>query len=1265
MNKIIFIADSWGYTKGGINSFNIDLCKSVSSVISSELEIICIVPHAKQDHIKDASNSGIKLIPLHDNEEPFNVDSMSTAKDMLLKNEGMILWVIGHDVITGNYANQLRDLINKNKSSEGKKNTQAAIINHMDYETYYMLKIIENNNDIESFNKKVSNQEEVLLKADSVFAVGSFLEESAEDKIKKKVIMLIPGLDESIVNPSINNKFKVITFGRMKDIIKQCELTVQSFGKAIKKNDTNDRMINAILTIIGLENNSENYKQLKKSGDDYAERSININPYLYVEDRQILNSRLADHSLCIMPSLREGFGLAGWEAIGKCVPVIISRQSGLYKFLNSVENSAVNGSLNIIDISGRDEDKAKDIENLSNLIIKVFNSEERSKNGALELRNILIKKGYLWEKTAKDFLKGLDIFPSPFKYLEPFSERDEDFFYGRDSEATDFLEIINKNQTSFWFYGKSGVGKTSFIKARIIPKLQKSSYDTKISRLGDNVFGLIKELDDFEKKESVKKAFFIDHFEELFIKPISKDDKDSLLFNIEKKVKMNSIKIILIIRDDFLSSILRPNVTKYIPFINNDNTFELSNLSLVGAKKAIQEPFKLVNSNITEDLLNAIVSDLKFNDGTIFPLQLQIIAHTLYKKYCNVSCIDIKQYEESGKIKGILNEYLDLEIEKFTEKDRFIVKEILKNLVNGDIKASKNKSQLVNIIRTKYKDYDISEFNTLINRVVNSRLIIQTEESGNTIYDLTHEYLIQKIKDWIGVEKTSITDFKDYIINDITNYEIEDIKKQKEMEPIFKYICKFKNQLSLNDSQSYSFLINALLFNYDIDYWLGKNIDNKIVYSMLKLTFDSLPEIGVKCRIIPALLLLDLDESQKQEIYNLIWNIGKKSILYYYIEWSKKFKKYDIHTEVKIRTNIEAHILNNMTFVEEGVFLMGREEPELTNLKKSIGKQFFKDETILHEVKNVGSFLIDKYLVSNADIVDLFPENIYSPEREKHPATSISLDDAKKYAEFYDKEIPNEIMWEKAARGTDGRLFPWGNEWDINKCNTKLSGIDGTTEVDKYPSGVSPYGCYDMAGNVWEWTTTPKEEGKFYIVRGGSWSQMNILPWCAYKFNYNGDGQQNVGFRCVRVIKNDLENSDKVYFSGGVVINVCKGRTCVLLSKNSEEEEWRLPKGMLKNNEKVRECAIREVQEKTGYKVNIDEFIDFTNWSYVYQDKIYDETVFIYLMRAENPDSNPKHDSEFEGVQWIDIEDVQQKTMYNNEKNILLKGIELYKNSKM
>jgi formylglycine-generating enzyme required for sulfatase activity len=243
------------------------------------------------------------------------------------------------------------------------------------------------------------------------------------------------------------------------------------------------------------------------------------------------------------------------------------------------------------------------------------------------------------------------------------------------------------------------------------------------------------------------------------------------------------------------------------------------------------------------------------------------------------------------------------------------------------------------------------------------------------------------------------------------------------------------------------------------------------------------------------------------------------------------------------------NVQSDMVFVPAGEFIMGDDEGD-------------DDEKPEREVF-LDAFHIDKYEVTNAQYKECVdagacnpPARISSPshlsyydnpEFDDYPVIWVSWDDAQTYCKWRGKRLPTEAEWEKAARGTDERLWPWGNsepdESKLNLCDVnclydwKESHIDDgyadTAPVGSFEAGKSPYGVYNMGGNIREWVAdwfTPDyyrnapdrnppgpSSGIGKALRGGSWRSNIPVTLSTYRLWYDPEVKDEyIGFRCAK-----------------------------------------------------------------------------------------------------------------------------------------------------
>ena len=233
---------------------------------------------------------------------------------------------------------------------------------------------------------------------------------------------------------------------------------------------------------------------------------------------------------------------------------------------------------------------------------------------------------------------------------------------------------------------------------------------------------------------------------------------------------------------------------------------------------------------------------------------------------------------------------------------------------------------------------------------------------------------------------------------------------------------------------------------------------------------------------------------------------------------------------------VDENNIPNIKWVEipAGEFLMGS-SPE--------DKEAYANEVPQHLVE-LGTYHISKYPITvaqfrtyirsteSASNLANYGQTRIQEESEDYqsnfPITGVDFYEAKSFCAWlskklqYEVRLPTQEEWEKAARGKDGRFYPWGNEFQSDKCNVN-NNVSKLCAVGLFPDGASPYGVLDMCGNVWEWTSSMwqaesgqrRELGKFHEIRGGAFSSKPAITRCAYHGHEATAQLSDQGFRVV------------------------------------------------------------------------------------------------------------------------------------------------------
>lgn len=329
--KLVFFSTSWSATNGGVNSINFDLCNALALEGN---DVHCFIPPNQQISPNGDIEKSPKIHLLAYDFDQFHKSfkELELALNPLVNEP--IIW-IGHDVITGGAA-----ILCKSKY-----NGSSVVFHHMDYSNYHYLKGRINNN-------KISLQKSVLKQADAVFAVGPRLYKNAK-RLREKTqstYEFIPGIPRDLpISSSRQFDYRIAICGRLdeeNDPIKNISSAIKAAHSLLSDLPENRGAINLIGT------NSTNSSIHARLG---LTKNVAINEFPYITDREEYFKELTDNDILLMPSLKEGFGLVGWEAACLGIPILISKSSGLFEYIEQIELAHLVCSVKMIGVSPVDE----------------------------------------------------------------------------------------------------------------------------------------------------------------------------------------------------------------------------------------------------------------------------------------------------------------------------------------------------------------------------------------------------------------------------------------------------------------------------------------------------------------------------------------------------------------------------------------------------------------------------------------------------------------------------------------------------------------------------------------------------------------------------------------------------------------------------------------------------------------------------------------------------------------------------------------------
>ncbi|MHB2148122.1 nSTAND1 domain-containing NTPase [Calditrichota bacterium LG25] len=516
----------------------------------------------------------------------------------------------------------------------------------------------------------------------------------------------------------------------------------------------------------------------------------------------------------------------------------------------------------------------------------------------------IAKHGYMFIADVEPVLserfrkaEKAESFTRPYKFLDYFKEEDQHLFFGREKEIDLLFSKILAHR-SFILYGKSGVGKSSLIRAGLAPAFKNSGFPTFIIRsfhdpadqLLQSFNNLTGETNDSLQqidwqtlltkiKRRLKKSFiifFFDQFEDFFL--LLKEKDRQALVNVFSKMlndEQINIRLVFVLREDLLAemSYFKP----LLPEIFH-HEYRLLKLDREQAVKAILEPARAVGCPFEPELAERILKDLANGDQPIDPPQLQIVCDALYDARDAQHGITLQKYETMGGAAQILENYMTRVLHRFDGAKLHLAREILKLLISFNGQRLVVPVEQI-ISRFASSDHPAQEIHALINELSDARLIRIGRQEGKNWVELSHDFLLPQIKKWISDEEKGLYQARSILERGLEAHRHHGLLLD---EDAIQIVLPFERHLRMTPEEA-SFLARSLLYRkYVLPDWLKNQVPD-----LANLLIESLNDDDPAVRIVAAESSLHIHHPQlEQALFKLaLWdkdlNVRKTASIVY------------------------------------------------------------------------------------------------------------------------------------------------------------------------------------------------------------------------------------------------------------------------------------------------------------------------------------------------------------------------------------------------